>query len=427
MRFVVTTLIVVAVAAVAAAQEPAAARDPFVVHEWGTFTSVQGSDGVALEGLATEEEALPPFVYSRTKVRECPLRAKGYKGLEVPATHVTQKMETPVLYFRSKTPRRVRVRVDFVGGLITQWYPVSDLVGPPEGALADGPLDLSKIKSSFLQWDVELLPTLDHPQRSLPSVAADDPWTFARDVDCAYVRTLPRKGADRSGPVETEKFLFYRGLGTFNLPMTVEAGKGGVVRFKNGGAAALPRVFLVEMKEEQGRLLDLGAVPAGAAATGPLAKEAFAPKAAVCERLKTLMRTALVGEKLAEDEAAAMVATWARQWFASEGTRVLYVVPRATTDALLPLAIDPKPDELVRVLVGRLEYLTPETEAEVAQALAARTADDAPTRAAAEARLNRLGRFLEPHARRVAAVTADPKVRAAAAAVLAELAGHVVR
>ena len=24
---------------------------PFVVHEWGTFTSMQGSDGIGLEGL----------------------------------------------------------------------------------------------------------------------------------------------------------------------------------------------------------------------------------------------------------------------------------------------------------------------------------------------------------------------------------------
>src|SRR5262245_26122504 len=89
---------------------PAPASDPLVVHEWGTFTSVQGADGIGLEGLQHEEEGLPDFVYSRAKVRDCPLRDKGYKGLEVPATHVTQKMETPVLYFHTKTPRRVRVR-----------------------------------------------------------------------------------------------------------------------------------------------------------------------------------------------------------------------------------------------------------------------------------------------------------------------------
>ena len=77
------------------------AAQGFVVHEWGTFTSMQGTDGVTLEGLQHEEEGLPSFVYSRSKVRDCPLRDKGYKGLEVPVTNVTRKMETPVTYFYS--------------------------------------------------------------------------------------------------------------------------------------------------------------------------------------------------------------------------------------------------------------------------------------------------------------------------------------
>src|SRR5690349_7758705 len=119
---------------------------PFVVHEWGTFTSMSGEDGVSLEGLSREEESLPSFVYSRTKVRECPLRDKGWKGLEVPADHVTQKMETPVIYFHSDDARRARVRVDFRKGLLSQWYPVSDLLGPAEGSRDAGPLDVSKVE-----------------------------------------------------------------------------------------------------------------------------------------------------------------------------------------------------------------------------------------------------------------------------------------
>src|SRR5262245_49488079 len=75
-----------------AAKSPVTAASDLVVHEWGTFTSVQGADGVSLEGVSHEEEPLPDFVYSRAKVRACPLRARGWKGLEVPAEHVTQKM-----------------------------------------------------------------------------------------------------------------------------------------------------------------------------------------------------------------------------------------------------------------------------------------------------------------------------------------------
>ena len=167
------------------------AKSPFTVHEWGTFTSVQGADGVGLEGLAHEEEALPEFVYSRTKVRDCPLRAQGYKGLEQPAQHVTQKMETPVLYFHTGEPRRVRARVDFVKGLITQWYPVTDLLGPPEGACDAGPIDVSKVERSFLEWEVDLLPRTGPAPTEIPSVGE------GRSVG-VRARRGRRVGADRA-------------------------------------------------------------------------------------------------------------------------------------------------------------------------------------------------------------------------------------
>lgn len=61
---------VLSVALVGVARAGGDACDPLVVHEWGTFTSMQGSDGIALEGLQREEEGLPPFVQSRSEVRD---------------------------------------------------------------------------------------------------------------------------------------------------------------------------------------------------------------------------------------------------------------------------------------------------------------------------------------------------------------------
>ena len=123
------------------------AENGFVAHEWGTFTSLQGADGKVLDGMYHEEEALPDFVHGRCKLAGSGQRQGAGPGLAMslsyePApdpcenTHcpkccapgdnvrfATQKMETPVIYFYSKTPRRVRVDVDFPGGLITQYYP----------------------------------------------------------------------------------------------------------------------------------------------------------------------------------------------------------------------------------------------------------------------------------------------------------------
>jgi hypothetical protein len=71
------------------------------------------------------------------------------------------------------------------------------------------------------------------------------------------------------------------------------------------------------------------------------------------------MEAALVNAGLFPREAAAMVKTWSDLWFAEEGVRVLYVLPRAWTDAILPITVSPAPQELIRVMVGRAEIIPP--------------------------------------------------------------------
>src|SRR5262249_55574500 len=61
---------------------PATAAD-LIVHEWGTFLAMQGSDGVTLDGMYHEEHALPAFVHAR-----------GRDQLHLPT--VLLKGETPV-------------------------------------------------------------------------------------------------------------------------------------------------------------------------------------------------------------------------------------------------------------------------------------------------------------------------------------------
>ena len=42
----------------------AATDDPFVVHEWGTFTTAQGADGEQIKWAPPSSVDLPEFVYS---------------------------------------------------------------------------------------------------------------------------------------------------------------------------------------------------------------------------------------------------------------------------------------------------------------------------------------------------------------------------
>jgi hypothetical protein len=103
-----------------------------------------------------------------------------------------------------------------------------------------------------------------------------------------------------------------------------------------------------------------------------------------------LVLQALLGSGLYEKEAKAMLETWRDSWF-EDGLRVIYLVPRALTDEVLPLTASPAPAKSVRVLVGRFEVLTNE-RVEAARALALSSGD-----------ASKLGRFAEPLLARAAA------------------------
>src|SRR3954467_11139866 len=95
---------------IAAATQAYATEGTLKVHEWGTFTSVQGSNGQVLGGMNHEEEQLPSFVGGRDVLKEpfthhcrftksLPVCEDEVIGPVIHASQVTQKMETPVIYF----------------------------------------------------------------------------------------------------------------------------------------------------------------------------------------------------------------------------------------------------------------------------------------------------------------------------------------
>ena len=73
--------------------------------------------------------------------------------------------------------------------------------------------------------------------------------------------------------------------------------------------------------------------------------------------LRHELKAALTAEGLYEDEADAMLATWQLSYFDSEGMRVFFVLPRAWTDAHLPLWTS-VPANITRVMLGRVELIS---------------------------------------------------------------------
>jgi hypothetical protein len=130
---------------------------------------------------------------------------------------------------------------------------------------------------------------------------------------------------------------------------------------------------------------------------------------------KGALFVALLDSGLFKDEALAMVNTWEKSYFRNPGNRILYVLPREWTDHLLPLQIQPQPDELKRTLVGRVEVMT------FAEEQALLTGLTQAVRSGSRFDVSTLGRFAEPKLRRVESLTRDAQVLAYIAQLVSTL------
>ena len=394
----VVAVIVLAATSLTAIQQEPELTGVITVHEWGTFTSVSDGEGASLDWrpLAGPSD-LPSFVYTqegapkglrhgakceqcghfRCSCSKCDAGASPKECGCKSCTVATVRMETPVIYFYADTGLTASVRVDFPKGRITEWYPKAREVG------------------TGINWGGVLITPKATP--AYPKEPAPSHYYPARETDATSVRVC-----GDGGPPEMEKFLFYRGVGTFDLPVraTLESGS---VRIRNVGGDEICQAILFEnrggkighriacgLKDEV--LLDrpeLGRTPEGI--------------------FEDLMKI-LTQQGLYKKEAAAMIQTWRDSWF-EEGLRVFYVLPRAATDAILPIQIKPVPKELVRVLVGRLEILTPEMRSKLAELVDQLGAESIETRLKATETLKRYGRFAEPLLKRIAGATDDLEVK----------------
>jgi len=99
-----------------------------VVHEWGTFTSMAGRNGTAVDWRPLDGASdLPKFVYN---IADGDGFRKTYETRRKGKTRTLAKvrMETPVIYFYTKNEMEVSVNVGFPGGKITEWYPQAIIV-----------------------------------------------------------------------------------------------------------------------------------------------------------------------------------------------------------------------------------------------------------------------------------------------------------
>ncbi|MFO1515277.1 MAG: hypothetical protein U1F83_20645 [Verrucomicrobiota bacterium] len=387
-------------------------KSNYVAHEWGTFTSVQGSDGVLLDWRPLETSELPTFVYNWSK----PGLNRLAGGLTKAVVTSLQRMETPVVYFYAKEAQTVDVSVQFPQGRITEWYPQANQIGPAwmtppplVNALDTGVRKLGikpqftfasflpqhVTKDSRIVWtNVRLLPAEQHTNVAslLPLDQSGSHYFAARETDSAFVRL---NSLSRTNPLpEYDKFLFYRGVGSFATPLRVSMTDDNSLTLTNTSAETLSDLFVLRVHEGQGQFIQLDQLGLNTEQAVRFSGK-DRPQGEVSAELEQKIVAALTAQGLYPREATAMVNTWKDSWFTEAGVRVLYVLPRPWTDRTLPMQLTPQPQELVRVMVGRAELITPSTERRLCDSLGAASRDDAQARELALSELKRLGRFAE--------------------------------
>ncbi|MGE3309717.1 MAG: hypothetical protein AB7O66_07085 [Limisphaerales bacterium] len=370
----------------------------FAVHEWGTFTSIQGSDGnpIPWNPFSTASD-LPGFVFDRrnpTHNRDV-LAGKGAAFLLLglkDGRPWLQRMETPVIYFHSDKPLTVDVHVRFPDGVLTEWFPQVSGFGPAP-AIA-GVLPGSS--DSHLRWNsVRVVPggtrAAAPSDTPLPGDSRPSHYFAARSGSDAIAEAT-QPFAPEVAP-QRDRFLFYRGAGDFAAPLRAGVDPDDrTLRLSNLGPEPIGPLFIVRVRKGATAFDSISSLAAGREASVPIPEVAEPSGAGT---LGAAMRDSLTRAGLHRAEADAMIQTWNESWFGEGGVRVLYLLPEAWTDRVLPLELSPAPKSVVRVMVGRAELFTRAQESQVAEWIADYTSGNT-TWAVASLRSLDLGRFLEP-------------------------------
>jgi len=340
------------------------ANPDLTAHEWGTFTSIAGRNGQAVEWSPLNGSVeLPSFV---EHLNGAQFKA-GLRG--------TVRMETPVLYFYSPRETAVSVKVAFSRGVMTEWYPQASRIEPNPNRVLDSKALFRRHGSGSIAWDsVTVSPNLaaTFPRDNLPGNEEDNQYYAARETSAAPLVVKTAAGDQR------EKFLFYRGVSTFSPPISATVTPEGKVHIASLSQQEIPSLILFERRGDK-----LGYRLGGALRDEmPLDPPELT---ATFESMSRDLADILTSQGLYPDEARAMIETWRQSWF-EEGSRLFYIAPSGFLNVVLPLTIHPAPAQTVRVFVGRLELVTPATTQAVEKILATHDI----------AGLEKYNRFLEP-------------------------------
>jgi hypothetical protein len=329
-----------------------------VVHEWGTFTAKYSDFGIPYANLhETVNEKAPDFVHGIGLDHEVPVGTSHgtkddqyytYEDVKIKLLNVFIKMETPVLYFYSDTEiNNLGITVDFKNGSINEYYPDPILKETKQfvnGQLVHNELLSFKHYQGFAEWNIDVLAPETKEQCTHLNADVPKVWLEPRKTKANLITS--------NG--ETEKYVFYRGLGGFENSIVPRYTSNGDLKVENIGEE-ISYAIAYERGEDGTRYI-WGTSSIGrkdftvfSKSTDPISDEVW----------QNYYRPQFVSELeiagLYKDEAEAMLNTWDESYFGSSGLKVFWIVPKNYVDTILPISFSKEVAELERVMIGRTE------------------------------------------------------------------------
>jgi hypothetical protein len=300
-----------------------------IVHEWGVF-GVYEDEKTALAVMRAEWKGLPRFIYG---VRELD-RAMPYRG----------PVRKPVIYLHAPQAMTVDLKVSFTKGRAMVWYPAT--VTPCDEGKPAQP------DTRTLHWKLYLkeFPKEGHfrpPAGFQPADVPADHW-FARlrDVDAAE---LYSEGSwnNLGASWDREKFVYYDGF--VPAPRCLEVFfKENKIGVKSLVGFPVYDLFVIDRRQpDKIHVGQCDEVPSKAELTDLAMKEVHGERwraEAMHDLLGRLQKAGLYA-----DEAKGLVETWKKDFFQGPQITLLYRLPQAEYDRLLPLTVTPAADKVVRV------------------------------------------------------------------------------
>lgn len=405
------------IAALATAPGTASTSEPFVVHEWGVSITgsalpFAGGSGRAIPRptLAPPRElldGLPPFV--------------GRHELDYHPSVRDQGWDKPVLHFYGDVDGEISIEILTPHGRPLAYWPLPTLIEQTDTVTQTERMMVSSLTDAVgMRWTGRLTGTV--PAGALPPVADGHWWQRCREIPGRYLRTS----------AGDERFLFYEGVSQRSPTVTSSLGPDGLTVADYASKPMEGPVVVIVNDVGSLRLGTLALMRSDKydATMAQLAPADLKPGGEGGEAILSACRAQWEAFGMSPAEARMIVEVWRDDLLGRPGFLVISRMSPADYEAMFPLTITPKPDQLVRVglvfdplpkipAATRLAWL-PRLSAEMGRWAGELAGADGPQRSAAISGLAKSGDLALPLLDRLRTGT-DLRARAAALELLDRL------